>query len=380
MADAEARDNTGEESKPAGIGLDVKAMETSSEGTVKAAQWLLGTAGALVPVFVGGIQIVQLGNALASPLRILLASVAAIAALLAVCTVLARATPVLKVPFADLSDVLDIRNRHFVDGRWTNAGARLRWERAAQTVSAHTGGVLDELPQLHDRIQEISTSTAPAEQEEAEKLAHLARLVVADANRGEVEVLFERLKDTYIAAAVTVFVAATGFVLATATPGANAVEEPVQVRLIPEAEGWPSSLGTCTVEELEGMAVSGSWPKPDVVVAGSADCESTLIKNANRVVVVPVAAESPDPAETGESELQVSQPTRVNVYRVVADWKAPGLANCKADKLRGTAVGGTWKAPEVVTEASKRRDCTAAFFTASPEEAVAVPLGEAAGP
>ncbi|MDQ3981103.1 MAG: hypothetical protein M3271_00305, partial [Actinomycetota bacterium] len=323
----------------------------------------------------GGVQLTRLGEALENTLAIVVAATALLAAAVAICFVLVRATSVLKVPFADLSEVLEIRNLHYTDKGWNDEEARKRWERGAQAVSAATGGRLSEISELHDEVQHLRTSHREPDKALLASSSQVARHVVADVNRAETEHRFDKLKNSYIRAAIIVFIAVGAFVGVTSTPGAVSVKEPVSVRIIPEDGNWPSPLGKCSAGELLGVAISGSWPQPDVSIPSSKGCKSALISDASGLIVVPLMGDDPAASRSKTRRfLKIARPTQVVIQRTGRTWYGTALAGCKARMVRGVAIGGMWARPDVVTFADPTRECPAALVTVDGDNAVAVPV------
>lgn len=234
----------------------------------------------------GELQLTKLGDAADRPASLALAIVALALMAIAIVLVLKFATPVLRVPYADLSDVSNIRREHLgADGVWSAEHARQAWERANQTVAATTGGQLENVPDLHKRLRALRQGVE-IELEEADRLSTVARIVVAVANRLELARRFELLKNVYIGALVLVLAAATLFAGVTNhSEELASVDSPIPIHVWRESGAWPGPLRECERPKLTGVAVSGEWPHPVVVVPPGKGCSGGVIKG--EFVVVP---------------------------------------------------------------------------------------------
>ena len=348
-----------------------------------AAKWLLGVAAAFMGFVVGGLSLTSLGGAKTLSAMIW-ATIAALVALVAAAAVVFAAAQTMRMPFAQLHEViaLTIPESDPIAGPLPGtAGDLVEHRDELEKLVAHTVRSMTRAQSVNGLLMLVSqarTGLTKLEQDpntqvdvgeasylgaegikrlrrDRNEIEEAGRAVVALANRYVHERRFDTLLATSSWAAIVILLASAGFVMAT-QPARDevTVAEATAVTVYPGASGWPDALGNCAAPSLEGIATAGSWPNPVVVLPGRTEGCPAAIVDDQFLIILPEGVLEPDSSASGNGAASagaaVVRPARVNITIAANACTDPIPVDLCTDpwtSLDGWALAGTWPHPSV---------------------------------
>ena len=282
-------------------------------------KWMIAAASAVAAVLVAGLQVKDLGDLAVSPLRLALASGAALVALLLVLSVVAAAVRVLAAPRLSVRDL---------SARELKAGASALQVRLEPVGDKLVQSILERRTYLlgrHESItefyrehlavlgayQQLSRAGAvqfagrqfnPGNPEDRATLTGMALQTQRDAERLEsaaqlnlAEMRFQRLANRLGLGGVIFAAAVLAFaLLANTSQTSLTVNKPTAVRIYIKDAAKAGLPQGCRASELNGIAVGGTFSHPSVVTEPAPGCASTLINGGVGVIAVPIVTPTRD--------------------------------------------------------------------------------------